>query len=365
MLDQRGVPLGILEGNLIFVRRDGSVMAVPIDLSRVTARGEPVAIESGVRVHANGSVEASLARNGTLLYATGSVTSRLVLVALDGTSRALFSEPHQFGSPRFSPDGKRVALNRADASSSEIWIYDLEARSPRRLTAEGGQNDRPEWSPDGTRILYRTSRMGPNKFYWQAENGTDSARALLSLTGVVADAQLTPDGTQVIFRTQRSRSGMDILSAPVLGTQQPTGIAATRFDEYMPRLSRDGRWLAYVSNVAGPLDVYVQPPTASAERFPVSVGGGTEPRWAPDGRTIYYRGNRHIIAAHVTTSPTFSVTSRDTLFDDRFEHDPFKADWDISPDGKHFLMLEPADNNQQIVVVLNWARVVRERMKPR
>ena len=87
-----------------------------------------------------------------------------------------------------------------------------------------------------------------------------------------------------------------------------------------------------------------------------------EPRWAPDGKHLYYRANRTIVAASVMTTPNFAVTSRDTLFADVYATDPFHANYDVALDGKHFLMLQPVDNNQQAVVVLNFAKEVRAKM---
>jgi serine/threonine-protein kinase len=130
----------------------------------------------------------------------------------------------------------------------------------------------------------------------------------------------------------------------------------------MPAISRDGKWVAYISPEAGPLDVYVRSMDGSATRFPVSTGGGMEPRWSPDGKRIYYRANRMIVAANISTSPTFSVTSRDTLFADVFATDPFHTNYDVAPDGMHFVMLQPVDNNQQATVVLNFAKEVRMKM---
>jgi hypothetical protein len=95
----------------------------------------------------------------------------------------------------------------------------------------------------------------------------------------------------------------------------------------------------------------------------VSTNGGTEPVWSRDGRRIFYRGLRQIIAANVVTSPAFSVASRDELMDDVFQQavSPH-ANYDISPDGKRFLMLKGVEP-LGLIVVHNWADEVRARVR--
>ena len=362
VLDVEGVfALGVMDGTLVYVAADGTVMGVPFDVRSRQTPGTPVALEHGVRVHGNGAAEAALSSEGTLVYVSGSAASRMMLVDMRGASQPLFAEARQFSSPRFSPDGRRIALNRLD-ESSEIWVYDLATKTGRRLTEEGGQSDRPDWSPDGHRLLFRGTRGGPTAIWAQAADGTGRAETLVSPGMATAEAVFSADGHAVFFRAAHRETGMDILMKRLDGDTTITPIAATPSNEYMPSVSADGQWIAYVSNAAGPLDVYVRRLNSAAAPLAISTGGGSEPRWARDGRHIYYRANHRMIAAAVTTAPGFTVTSRDTLFDDVFANDPFHAGFDVSPDGKHFLMLAPVDNSQQTVVVLNWKRSVKARM---
>jgi len=367
VLDLPGVaPLGMIDNFLIYVRSDGGfdglVTAVRVDLGRRKVLGEPVAIEGGVAVHGNGSVEAALSKSGTLVYSSGSTTSRMVAVDMRGVAQPLFVDASRLASPRYSPDGRRIVVNRTD-ESSELWIYDVSSKVPTRLTTDGLTNDRPEWSVDGRRVVFRSAR-GTGTYRWQRADGTDKPETLLSsaAAGAVAEVAMVPDGKRFIARIPHFGSGMDLMLATIGDTAAVKPLVATRFNEYMPAVSRDGKWLAFISGEAGPLDVYVRSLDGSASRIPISSGGGMEPRWAPDGKHLYYRANRTIVSATISTTPTFSVTSRDTLFADVYATDPFHTNYDVSPDGRHFLMLQPVDNSQQAIVVLNFAKEVRAKM---
>ena len=367
ILDLPGVaPLGMIGDYLIYVRSDGLtdglVTAVKVDLGRRKVLGESVTIERGVAVHGNGSVEAALSKSSTLVYSSGSTMSRMMLVDLRGTSQPLVSEARRLASPRYSPDGGRIVVNRTE-ESSEVWIYDLGSKVPARLTSDGLANDRPEWSADGQRVAYRANLSG---YSWQRADGSDRPQMLLSpeagSAGTVAEIAMVPDGKRLIARAPHPGTGMDLMLSTIGDSASTKPFIATRFNEYMPTVSRDGKWVAFISAEAGPLDVYVRALDGSPSRIPVSTGGGMEPRWAPDGRHLYYRANRMIVAASIETTPAFHVTARDTLFADVYATDPFHTNYDVAPDGKHFVMLQPVDKNQEAVVVLNFAKEVRSKM---
>jgi serine/threonine-protein kinase len=356
----------MVDDYLIYVRSNGStdglVTAVKVDLKEQKVLGDPVTIEEGVGVHGNGSVEAALSPRGTLVYSRGSTMSRMMQVDLHGASQILFAEARRLASPRYSPDGHRIVVNRTD-EASDVWIYDLDSKVPTRLTSDGVTSDRPEWSADGSRVAFR---LGLTGYGWRRADGSDKTQILLvpgkSANGTVAEVAMIPDGKRFLARIPHVGTAMDLMLSTIGDSASTKPFVQTRFNEYMPTVSRDGKWVAYISAEAGPLDVYVRSLDGSASRFPVSTGGGMEPRWAPDGKHIYYRANRMIVAASVETSPEFHVTSRDTLFADAYASDPFHTNYDVAPDGKHFLMLQPLENSQQAVVVLNFAKDVRAKM---
>jgi len=107
----------------------------------------------------------------------------------------------------------------------------------------------------------------------------------------------------------------------------------------------------------------VQPFLGPGPRVQVSSGGGTEPVWSRDGKRLFYRTGRRVVAATLATSPQLGVASRSELFDDVFlpAMSPH-ANYDVTPDGSHFLFLAGVDG-QRLIVVYNWAAELRSRFR--
>lgn len=120
--------------------------------------------------------------------------------------------------------------------------------------------------------------------------------------------------------------------------------------------------LAVSSAESGRNEVVVQPYPGPGGRVQASTGGGTEPVWSRDGRRLFYRGERQLMAAVIRPGPAFSVVARDTLLADTYMYasNPH-ANYDVMPDGIHFVFLE-ADNAGELIVVSNWTSVLRARM---
>ena len=97
-------------------------------------------------------------------------------------------------------------------------------------------------------------------------------------------------------------------------------LLGAEFNESTPAISPDGRWIAYASNESGRAEVYVQPFPDMDGKWQVSVEGGREPVWAPDGRELFFTSARitdqgQFWAAPVETEPTFRPLTPEALFD--------------------------------------------------
>jgi Tol biopolymer transport system component len=348
--------LGMLDGRLIFTDQAGTVFAVPLDLASGRVEGQPVPVGGGVATSDRGSAVAALSSTGTLAYMVGNRGSTLVLANAAG-SVPLLPEVRPYSFPRYSPDGKRVALTIASGTSSDIWLEDVASGTLTRLTSGGTVNERPEWSPDGTRVLFRTVRGARSALWWQPADGIAPASPLLADDGAdYFEGVVTPDGRDLVY--QVDTAGADIMVRGIESDGAPRPIAHTRANEDQPRVSPDGRWVAYVTEESGGPQVVVQPFSGPGARVPVSVRRGTEPVWSPDGRRLFYRTERTFRVAEVSATPTFHVVSRADFMDDTFlRYSEPHANYDVSPDGTKLLVLE--GEPQQLLVVHGWGAEVK------
>jgi serine/threonine-protein kinase len=113
---------------------------------------------------------------------------------------------------------------------------------------------------------------------------------------------------------------------------------ATSASEVDPRMSRDGRLLAYASNESGQYEIYALPLGDPSRRVQVSRGGGTQPVWSPDGRHLFYRGADRMMRATVTHAGSLTVERVEPLFADIYErHDV--TNYDVLPGGEELVMI--------------------------
>ena len=145
------------------------------------------------------------------------------------------------------------------------------------------------------------------------------------------------------------------------------------YNEAQPRISPDGRGMAYSSNESGKYEVYVRPfPDVDKGRWQVSKAGGDSPLWSRDGGEIFYRSGDAVLAVSVKTDPSFSFGAPKPLFHGTYVSSNFigsseTTSWDLSPDGKRFLMMKETGSGaseapRRINIVLNWLEELKQRV---
>src|SRR5262249_17486363 len=152
---------------------------------------------------------------------------------------------HAYAYPRVSPDGRQVAVEIAEASS-DIWVYDLMRNTLNRLTFQGLSTN-PIWTPDGKRIVYRSTKTGvPGiNLFWKSADGAGIEEQLT--TGDLAPpSSISPDGKILGYTGQNPKTGFDVMTLALEGDRKPQPFLATPADERGPYFSPDGHWAAYV-----------------------------------------------------------------------------------------------------------------------
>ncbi len=347
-------------GFILFGRPGDVIYAAPFSLSRRTITGPPVRVLDHLVADLATTSVMSVARNGWLVYASliAAPSSNLVVVDQRGAEHSLAFQERTYAEPTVSPDGRRIALRISSGAfnSGNIWIYDLQTGTSSRLTSDS-MSYRAVWSRDGSRILYVNGKSTDTRILsrpWD-NSGTDS-----TLLSRVTLAEIAP-GPAGGFSAIRTLDGpRDIYLAPTDSLTALKPFVTGPADETNPRISPDGKWLAYQSNETGPAEVYVRPIPGPGARIPVSVGGGTLPRWSPDGRTLYYRSPTHFMAARLATAGPLDVVRRDALFPDIYMKEGEGQGWDIFPNGKEFVFLKGAPSSPaKIMVVVNWQQLMK------
>ena len=368
-------------GHIVYALRD-TIFAVPFDLKSMRTTGGPVPVVENVLVR-GAAPQWAISDSGTLAYVPGSADMRpqlsLVWVDRNGREEPLAAPLNFYVSPRISPDGTRVAMGAwYGAGGVDICVWSLARKTLTRLTFDPAEEDFPLWSPDGKRIAFYSLREGNSGVYLKAADGTGSDELLMpSSIAQVYPGSWSGDGKTLL--TQESASAtMDfyIGALPLGGERKWKLLLQERHMVVQPRISSNGRWLAYTSNESGRNEIYVHPyPDVSTGKWQVSTEGGDSPLWSQDGHELFYRNGDEVMAVPVKTDPSFSMETPKILFKGTYVTANFNMGtlelnpWDISPDGKHFLMMKESGANasagegpRKINVVLNWFEELKQRV---
>jgi serine/threonine-protein kinase len=245
--------------------------------------------------------------------------------------------------------------------SRDVWALDLRDRTLTRLSFEQDGHD-PVWSPDGRWIAYTHA----NGLWRRRSDGSGTPDSLFAPGA--STLGFAPDGRQMLVAFVAG-AGFDVGLVRLGETKSLTTLLATPFNEQFAEVSPDGRWMAYGTDETGRDEVYVRPFPEGGAKLLVSQGGGTEPRWSADGRTLYYVGQHqdqpYLMAASVSPGPDLAVTARTPLFDvSEFEPASPHANYDVSPDGTRFALVHQGALSE-IVFVLNATAEARARVSPR
>jgi eukaryotic-like serine/threonine-protein kinase len=303
-------PRYAFSGHLIY-SQGGNLTAMPFDPERLAVTGTSVPVENQVIQSANGAAQFSLSDSGSRAYVPGSVQSLqrwMVWVSRNGTEQALIPQEHAFSVPRLSPDSKRIAVNFTE-QDNQMRLYDLSRETLTRFTFEGTTNLYPAWSPDGKRIAFQSNKEGPLNVFLQLSDGTGGLERLTASDDVQFPNSWSPDGQLLAFTDVSPTTGYDIWILSIKDRKaQP--FLRTPFSESAPRFSPDGRWIAYVSDESGRLEIYVQPYPGPGGKWQISTEGGNEPVWNPNGRELFYRVADKMMGVDIATQPSSLQVNR-------------------------------------------------------
>ena len=327
-------------------------------MDRLEVTGEPTQVATDVATRLSGAADWSVSDDGRLVDAAGGAsgaTDAFVWVDRAGREVATLSvEPPIYGYPRLSPDEQFVAYN---TPGQDIWIRDLARESDMRLTLNGG-NLLPVWNPDGATLTFSSNRPDTFNIFSQPIDLSETASLIIEDPTILIAGSLSADGQYLLYHGLDADGQRDLWYADSSGT--PVPFLQSEFNEYLPSISPDGQWVAYVSDQSGEERVYLQPFPDGGRIVSVSAGHGAEPVWSKDGRELFYRDGIRMMAVEVDTTDG-SVGGAQVLFEGNYSLDPLAlgfSNYDVSADGERFLMAMAnaggSGSSTEFLLVDNW-----------
>jgi serine/threonine protein kinase len=345
------------EGWLVFTRQ-GALLATPFDFRRNQLLGDSVQLTAQAQADGSGRSRLSVAANGTLVLLEGNSNTQLVWFDRTGKRLSTLGQPGIFLNHRFSPDEQRLVVERRDPQTlnSDLYVWDLARGTETRFTFDPANDGWPSWSRDGSRIAWASNREGKSNLYQKAASGAGEDELLLKSANPKNTSDWSPDGKFLLYRETNPQTDSDLWVMPLEGERKPWPWLNTRFYESAARFAPNGEWIAYTSNESGRFEVYVQAFTpgaaASGDKKQISINGGADPRWRPDGRELYYyMVDRKLMAVEMTLGAEVKAGTPHELFSlVRF------SDFAATSDGQRFLISTSAAETgvPPFTVVLNW-----------
>src|SRR5271169_3286023 len=345
-------------GYLLFYR-DKTLLAQPFDLKRFALTGEATVILPDVQFlpQVKRAVFA-VSDQGLLLAQSGSEAALSQLVWFDrkGNAVGTVGKPEVYGNVFLAPNGRSMATDKTDMASLniDVWTYELQSDSAKRLTFDPGIDSVPVWSPDATRLVFSSNRQTYFGLYVKNSDGATDEKSIVQDELGNFPSDWSRDGKYILYCRG---SDLGLLTFPELKSslflKAPSVLRNAQF-------SPDGKWVAYASNESGKWEIYVTSFPDARGKWEVSTGGGEQPRWRGDGKELFYLSlDAKVMAAPVTTGAHFDAGTPVALFQSTPRQPVLVYDlfvYDVSRDGQRFLINTQVKQAESapMSVILNW-----------
>jgi serine/threonine protein kinase len=348
-------------GYLLF-RRGGRLMAARFDADRLAVVGDPVELVDRIDYFAATGRTAFGASEKALVYWPGSDARLSRLAWFDRTGREVggIASAGMYVSPRFSPDGRQLAVAVMEQLSvaPDIWLFDTRLGTGTRSPMLGPDLN-PVFSADAKRIFFGNTSEGNWNIFLREVSGGAEPTSLMPPTRPRWVRDVSPDGNVLLYQEFSAATRGDLKVISLSGERRPRDFIAGPFDEDEGAFSPDGRRVAYVSDESGRKEVFVASFPDPSQRIRVSSDGGIQPRWSRDGRELYFVSKGEtMMAAPFEPSSGVPTSPPARLFDAPISyvfgwHAPLR--YDVAPDGRFLIIVRASkDPPPPLVLVLNW-----------
>jgi Tol biopolymer transport system component len=361
----RGARAGryLRSGHLAFARGSG-VHVTSFDLATLAAGATDVVVIGEVGFGGFGAPNFDVSSGGDLVYWPAEpMMGRQTLVWVDrhGQRTDSGAPPRSYGpEPRLSPDGRRIVVSIGDADHF-LWFYSLDRQLLEPVWKQDRDTHAGVWSPDGRRLAFQSAAGGQPEMFVKDVDSRDDAEVLVSraVQGRVTPSSWSPDGRTIAYVAQSAQTGDDIELIDV-ATRDARRLLASPAAENKPQFSPDGRWLAYAANDSGRFEVYVTDVATAKVRRQVSIDGGNDPVWSPDGRELFFLAASTMMAAAVVGTDPIQIGAPSKLFDG-VESGALYTSYSVGPDGRFLVRQSPRRSKptNHVTLVLNWFEELR------
>jgi DNA-binding winged helix-turn-helix (wHTH) protein/Tol biopolymer transport system component len=352
ILEQATAATYVDPGLLVYVQR-GMLMSEPFDAARLRLGGRPLLLARDVAAPSLSEGNGISASSDVLAFRAGTAGQQLTWVDRAGVPQGSLDVPLPMFNFRVAPGGRYILAASSLTDATGVWLVDLEQRHSTQVEVDGIA---PLWSPDGAAFAF-TSRAGLD-LHVRPRTSTRAPTPVIS-DAVVKVLNDWSSGKHLIYTRHDPETKLDLWQLPLSGNGDRP-LLQTPFNEVQARISPDGHWMAYVSDVSGTQEVYVRRYPELDEPRVVSSGGGAQPQWRLDQQELFYLSpDRSLMAVTVTGGTDLRVGSPRKLFRNSIRHSPFDArdSYAAMPDGRSFLIdAGRADATPAITVMIEWAR---------
>ena len=353
----------------VFYIQDGQLFARPFDEARLAFAGEAVRVVDGVPVSGPGRAPFSVSASGMLAwwpYAQG-IPAVLQWFERDGRASSAVATPAKYVGFDLMADGRQLAMSRVGSlGGADLWVRDLVHAQETQVTFDGAAFV-PRWSFDGTRIIFTgPGQRPPPKLFVQdfARPGPATLVADSSFPEFVSS--LNDDGDTVVSVRIDPATRNDLWTRRIRDGSEARLSINTPSNESYARVSPDGRWLAWATDVSGRSEVWVARFPTGDSRRQVSTEGGSMPTWTRGGTELVYvsRAKRVIAVPFRAGAQDSELGTPDVLFavDDLVDLDPLVMPtlnaYAASRNGERFLVAARAPDPGAPpihIAVLDWS----------
>ena len=358
----------------LLLASQGMVNAYAFDPGPATVSGEPTPIAQPVGMDDGAFHSAfTVSSAGILAHRAGASRRQLVWFDRSGKRLGAIGQPDDaaLANPSLAPDGRRVAVARETQGNFDVWLLDARRGVSTRFTFDAAVENAAVWSPDGSRIVFRSSRRGVFDLFEKRADGTTDEQPLLVTPQSKSPLDWSRDGRFLLYGTNDLKTGSDLWALPMTGDRRPFAVVQSVFDEIEGQFSPDGRWLAYASNESGRYQIYVRAFPEPGGKLQISVAGGVQPRWRPDGRELFFvdaDGQLTAVPIHLAADKrTLEAGAPQALFATRLATGgniaaagaQALAQYLAMPDGRFLMNIAAEAVTSPITIVLNWQEAIR------